>query len=165
MNNAEIREQLDQIESIIQYATGNSSLSDLESPDMAIQALREASNKLKQDQEGVNRPKAQIVLTHKNGVDEWFVLGENDSMPMNSSTNHDHHYQGSGLIVIKKNGMKSQHETYVNDRGMWLYLERMVRLGQRYMDENPDFNVYDFDDKLREEYEKREPIKSIHDER
>ena len=152
MKNNEIKEVLDQLVEHLSYGD------EIEDHDKAVNAIEAALAKLKSDKEGKSELKAQVVIPRENGVIELYVLDENDSMPTNTSTNYDHHYEGSGLVYVdKSNGLFEQSETYVDDKHTWEWIEKMMRLGFKYLEQNPQFNMTKFEDELRKEHENRAP--------
>jgi len=96
---------------------------------------------------------------------EYYVLDEDDLMAWNSSTNYDHRMKGPSLVRKGTDpnffGTDLQ-EFYVNDPDAWEYIDAMMQLGAKHLEENPDFNFRDWRKKIREAREDYEPHVSMH---
>ena len=111
-----------------------------------------------------SEPKPLAILQHSKTVKtEIYVLDEGDLMSMNSSTNYDHKYKGPSIITKDSNSKNEyKNEYYVNDPHIWYWIESLMRLGIKYLDEHPDFNSLKFQQKIRNEYDDRKPYISMH---
>jgi len=95
---------------------------------------------------------------------EYYVLDEDDLMAWNSSTNYDHRMKGPSLVRkgTDPNFGTELQEFYVNDPDAWEYIDAMMQLGAKHLEENPDFNFRDWRKKIREAREDYEPHVSMH---
>lgn len=110
--------------------------------------------------EKTSEPKPVVRIEHngENDYTEIYVLDKGDSMAWNQSTNYDHHMSGPSLVFkrVTRNGTEiSEH--YVNDHDAWLWIDKMMRLGSKYLEENPDFNGWEFGDELKKERAEYKP--------
>lgn len=99
---------------------------------------------------------------NKHDTMEIFMLDEGDSMAWNTSTNYDHHMSGPSLVFVRRNHGTQTTEHHVNDFKQWHYIDKMMRLGMKYLEENPDFDMRAYDEELREIRKQYKPHVSFH---
>lgn len=108
-----------------------------------------------------HEPKPMVVIDFKNNRKlKIFILDEGDSFAMNTSTNYDHRYKGPSLIFANTGRGFQSSEHYVNNFEEWHYIDKMMQLGRKYLDEHPDFDMQAFDKKIKERRSKYKPHKS-----
>ena len=109
--------------------------------------------------EKTKEPIPLVVINHNEDQrTEIFMLDEGDKMAWNSSTNYDRYMSGPSL-VFKKEGFGTEiNEHYVNDFEAWQWIDMMMQLGVKYLDENPDFNIMKY---RKETIQKREKYKEM----
>lgn len=108
-------------------------------------------------EEKTGSPKPMVVLKHKDTKTKIFALDEGDSYPANTSTNYDHRYFGPSLVIKTEGHGHQSIEYYVNDFQAWEWIDQMMNLGMKYLEENPDFDQIKFKQefaKRRENYKK-----------
>jgi hypothetical protein len=102
-----------------------------------------------------SKPTPLVVIDHKNKQQtKIFMLDEGDSYPMNTSTNYDHRYFGPSLVFKNEGRGNQSSEHYVNDFEAWEYIDQMMQLGKKYLDEHPDFNMIEFRQEIQKRREK-----------
>jgi len=113
------------------------------------------------------RPVIEYVYGKKKDMN-WghvkiYVLDEGESLPMNSSTNYDHHYEGSAMIAVQKNQMHTnRHESWANDFEAWSNVDFLVNMGLKYLDGITHAESNEARKIFEEERSKRKPLTSIH---
>lgn len=116
-------------------------------------------------EEKTNRPKPSMILRHQDGkTTKVYVLDEGDSMPMNSSTNYDHHYQGAGIITVTEHrGRTYQSEYHVNDPNFWKWINSLANAGISVIKDMGSGEWNKFRKEQNDFIDKYPAIKSIHD--
>lgn len=89
-----------------------------------------------------------LVKTGETEQRIWILL-EGDSVSMNTSTNYDHRSEGPGMFMESQSTCGTNWiEGYSDDSQIWDWINGMVNLGMRYIEENPTADIR----AMRQEY-------------
>lgn len=115
--------------------------------------------------EKFNNRRAVIQYPFENGGHcEVFLLDEGESLPMNSSTNYDHHYFGSGMIIINHTKMNTvRNESWANDFEAWDMFDWLINLGCEKLEGMTQEEVDNHKEAFIEKRNQRQPRISVHD--